>query len=162
MKPLVIDHAPRQAASPRLRWLLGVAGTLLAIVGVTSWLASAPVEASHMAQTHSFHLPDRETIQATDQAIRMLNLPWPEVLAELAEHFGPQHDALLLHAEADVPHAMLRLTGAARTHAAVQALPERLRNASSLAAVSVLGEERGDDAAWPVQFILELRLREAP
>lgn len=162
MKPLVIDHAPREASSPRLRLLLGAAGTLLAIVGVTTWLVSGPVEASHMVQTRTSGLPDSETIQATDQAVRALNLPWPEVLAELAEHFGPQHDALLLHAEADVPHATLRMTGAARTHAAVQALPERLRNAASLAAVSVLGEQSGDDAAWPVQFTLELRLREAP
>lgn len=160
MKPLMIDFAPRPPSSARLRWIAGGVGMLLAIVGASAWVLIGPVEASHMAQNPPLGMPGSEAAQAADRAIRELNLPWPEVLAALADHFGPQHDAVLLRAEADIPRATLRLTGEARTQAVVQVLPERLRGAPPIAGADLLGVENVAGAAWPVQFTLELRIRE--
>jgi len=162
MKPLVIDFVPRAPATARMRWLIGVAGALLAIAGATTWLTTGPVEASHMVQRQPLSLPSSEAVQSVDQAIRELNLPWPAVLSTLADHFGAPHDAVLLQAEADIQRATLRLTGMVRTHAAVQALPKRLRNAPMIADATLLGEEDGEDTAWPVHFTLKVRLQESP
>ncbi|MDI6748692.1 MAG: hypothetical protein ACOY6N_08260 [Pseudomonadota bacterium] len=160
MKPLVIDFAPRPPSSARLRWIAGGVGMLLAIVGASAWVLTSPVEASHMAPNPPLGMPGSEAAQAADRAIRELNLPWPEVLAALADHFGPQHDAVLLRAETDIPRAIVRLAGEARTPGAVQALPARLRSVPAIAGAALLGQETVEDAAWPVRFTLELRIRE--
>lgn len=162
MKPLAIDFAPRRPAPERLRWLAGVAGMLVLAISGVVWVLTTPVEASHMAQPTSRTLPGSEEAQAVDRAIRDLNLPWPGVLAALDDSFGPSRDAVLLRAEADIQRAIVRLTGEARTLAAVQALPARLRGAPAIAAATLLGQESIDNPAWPVQFTLELRVREEP
>ncbi|NWG31561.1 MAG: hypothetical protein HXY29_08715 [Rhodocyclaceae bacterium] len=163
MKPLVIDFAPRPPTTARLRWIAGVAGLLATLVGATAWVLTSPVEASHMAQGKPQpDLPDGEAAQAIDAAIRELNLPWPQLLDALAASFGPQHDAVLLRAEADISRATVRLAGEARSQGAVQALPARLRGAPAIATATLLGQETVENAAWPVRFTLELRVREAP
>lgn len=162
MRPLVIDFAPQPPASARLRWIAGAVGMVVALVGATAWVLTSPVEASHMAaQNPPPTLPGSEAAQAVDGAIRELNLPWPEVLAALADCFGPQRDAVLLRAEADIPRASVRLTGEARSPDAVQRLPARLRSMPAIAGVTLLGQETVEGAAWPVHFTLELRVREA-
>lgn len=162
MKPLAIDFASHRPAPERLRWLAGAAGMLVLAISGVAWVLTTPVEASHMAQPTPRNLPGSEEAQAVDQAIRALNLPWPGVLAALDDSFGPGRDAVLLRAEADIQRATVRLTGEARTLAAVQALPARLRSASVIAAATLLGQESIDNPAWPVQFTLELRVREEP
>jgi hypothetical protein len=162
MKPLAIDFAPRRTSRERLRWLAGVAGMLVLAIGTAAWVLTSPVEASHMALPTSRNLPGSEEAQAIDRAIRDLNLPWPGVLAALDDSFGPSRDAVLLRAETDIQRATVRLTGEARTHAAVQRLPERLRGAPVIAAATLMGQESIDNPVWPVQFTLELRVREEP
>lgn len=160
MKPLCIDFAPSLPVSARLRWIVGVAGIVVALVGAAAWVLTGPVEASHMMEDKRVTLPSSEAAQAADRAIRMLNLPWPALLATLAETFGPDHDAVLIHAEADVARGTLRLSGEARSPQALRALPQRLRSAPTVAGVTLLAEEHRAGEAWPLYFTLELRIRE--
>ena len=162
MKPLAIDFAPRRTSRERLRWLAGVAGMLVLAIGTAAWVLTTPVEASHMAEPPPRNLPASEEAQAVDRAIRDLNLPWPGLLAVLDGSFGPGRDVVLLRADADIQRAAVRLTGEARTLAAVQRLPAQLRAAPVIAAAALLGQETIDNPAWPVQFTLELRVREEP
>ncbi|WP_126446461.1 hypothetical protein [Sulfuricystis multivorans] len=161
MKPLAIDFAPPPPVSTRMRWIAGAFGMLVVIIGASVWGLTSPVEASHMAQAQPPSLPASEAVQAADRAIRELNLPWPEVLAVLADHFGTPHAAVLERAEADIAHASVRLSGEARSQAVVQALPGHLRSATPIAEATLLGVERSEDPDWPVRFSLELHIREA-
>ena len=173
MKPLAIDFLPRRPLPERARWLGGAAAVAMLLVTLAgaAWLMTVPVEASHMvppvppAPLASPVPPaptGSEEAAAVDRAIRDLNLPWPAWFDALDAHFGAGHDALLVRAEADLPRASIRLSGEARSLAAVQALPAQLRTLPVVAGVTLLGQETSDNPAWPVNFSLELRLRETP
>jgi Tfp pilus assembly protein PilN len=160
MKPLAIDFAPRRALPQRTGWLAGGAGVLLAAVSSLAWLPALPVEAGHMVEAISQRLPNTTEAQAVDAAVQSLNLPWLATLDALAEVFGENRDALLLHMESDAPHAVIRLNGAARNGDAVQALPAKLRAAAPFVEATLLSQDVQDSSGvWPVHFAIELRLR---
>lgn len=161
MKKIVIDFAPRPALPRRTGWLAGGVGALLVVAAGSAWLVAAPlVEASHMAEATPRRLPSLEEAQAVDAAVRELNLPWPALLNGLSTEFGKTQDVVLLRVDTDVQHGSLRLHGEARTAEAVQALPARLRALPVIADATLIGSEPRPTVAWPVHFILELRLRE--
>lgn len=162
LKPLAIDFAPRPKPAKRTGWLAGGAGVLLLLATGAAWLPPAHVEASHMAETPQRALPDAETAQAVDAAVRELNLPWLTVLDALGASFGPTAEAVLLQVETDVRRAVVRLAGEARDASAVQGLPERLRALPPIDAATLIGlESRPDAPARPVHFVIELHLRES-
>lgn len=163
LKPLAIDFAPRPKPVKRTGWLAGGAGALLILVAGTVWLPPAHVEASHMAVAPQRALPDAETAQAVDAAVRELNLPWLDVIDALGASFGPAADAVLLQVETDVRRAVVRLEGEARDATAVQGFPERLRALPPIDAATLVGQESRPGAlTHPVHFVIELHLRENP
>jgi hypothetical protein len=160
MKPLAIDFAPPRALLQRTGWLAGGAGILLVALSSLAWLPALPVEAGHMVEATSQRLPNTTEAQAVDAAVQSLNLPWLDTLDALAEVFGENQAAVLLNLESDAQHAVIRLNGEARNGDAVQALPAKLRAAAPFAEATLLSQDVQDSAsAWPVHFIIELRLR---
>lgn len=162
MKKIVIDFAPRTALPRRTGWLAGGAGAMLAVVASSAWLVTVPpVEASHMVEAVPRQLPGADEARAIDAAVRELNLPWLALLDALATEFGQQHEVVLSGIEVDVQRGGLRLQGEARAVDAVQALPARLRARPPIADAILVGQElQAGNTAWPVRFVLELRLRE--
>lgn len=163
MRRLAIDFAPPRRPHPRGGWLAGGAGVFLAAALGATWLATAPVEASHMATTAARPLPDAVEAQAIDAAVGALNEPWIELLDALAVAFDPVQGVRLLRTEVDMPNRLVRLHGEAGDSAAAQALPARLRAHPVVAAAQLAGLENGEPGtARPLGFVLELRIGEAP
>lgn len=166
LKPLAIDFAPTRKTVRPAGWLASGAGAVLLVVAGFAWLPPAHVEASHMTEASQRQrvLPDGDSAQAVDMAVRELNLPWLAVLDALNSEFGPGADAVLLQVDTDVRRAIVRLEGAANDAAVVQGYPARLRALGPIAEATLVGQEvRGDAQSHhsrPVRFVIELRMRE--
>lgn len=161
MKPLVIDFAPRRALNQRLRWFAGGAGALLLVVSSAAWLLTPPAEAGHMSAVERPALPSAEEAQAVDAAVRRLNFPWSEALAALESACDDPQAVRLVSVAADMQHAALKVAGEARSFAAAQELPARLRRLPVVADAVLLTQETQENSRpLPVRFTLELHLRD--
>jgi hypothetical protein len=165
MRPVAVDFAPARGVRRlprRLRWFAGGAGALLLVLSSAAWLMAPAAEAGHMAIGGERRvLPGAEEAQAVDGAVRGLNFPWLASLDVLENVFESPADGVLLRAEADSRRAVIRVSGQARDAAAVLAIPARLRAMPEVADAVLLGQERQEaETPHPVQFSLELRLKE--
>ena len=155
---LDIDFASRSAGLLSLRRVASALGSALAIAGVASLTSNTvatlpPPPADILAGVN---------VEAVNTAIEALNVPWSRVLTHIEQSVGDE--VRLTRMEIDAASGRLSLQGEATDDRAVLALPARLNALPDFADARVLSQSRGAPGAqlaFPVRFVLELRLRPA-
>ena len=155
---LDIDFAPRSSGLMNVRRAVSALGTALAIAGTVALTSNTvatlpPPPGDILAGVN---------VDAVNAAIETLNMPWGIVLTHIEESVG---DAVrLTRLEIDTASGRLMLQGEATDDRAVLALPALLNAKPDFSEARVLSQSRSApsaQSAFPVRFVLELRLRSA-